>query len=69
MDNYTFTVKAADYNLIEGKKYHVRTQWTDEIMVFQGIDEGCPIFLYKIFPSMMIPWGAIDILEPVEDSQ
>jgi len=59
-------VKATDYELIEGRKYRLFTRYyMGVVLVYRGLSEdGNPLFVHDVFPVQMIPWPAIEKIEP-----
>jgi hypothetical protein len=57
--------------LVEGRKYHIVARFTDQFLEFMGIgavgsDHQDPVFMTTGLVTMMIPWEAIEKLEPVD---
>lgn len=61
-------VNAADIHLVQGRSYRVVARFTDSVMIYRGelLGDGNPVF-EKNLVTMMIPWPAIERLEPVDE--
>jgi hypothetical protein len=58
--------------VVPGKRYHVIAQFTDQDLEFMGIGAigtECqdPVFMTTGLVTMIIPWDAIETLDPVEE--
>jgi len=56
--------------VVPGKRYHVIAQFTDQDLEFMGTgavagERQDPVFLTTGMVNMMIPWDAIEKLDPV----
>jgi hypothetical protein len=71
--NFIFMIVANEWKcmVVPGKRYHVVAQFTDQDLEFTGIgavgsERQDPVFMTTGLVTMMIPRGAIEKLEPVE---
>jgi hypothetical protein len=58
--------------VVPGKRYRVHARFTDLDLEFMGIgafgtERQGPVFIKTGLVTMMIPWEAIEKLEPVEE--
>jgi hypothetical protein len=59
--------------LVPGKIYRITTRWGDEVVEYRGIgapgsDRQDPVFRSPGLVTSMIPWPAIEKIEPIEGS-
>ena len=57
--------------LVMGKIYRITTRWGDEEVEYRGIgatgsDRQDPVFRSSGLVTSMIPWPAIEMIEPIE---
>ncbi|MEI6293475.1 MAG: hypothetical protein WCP36_07310 [Methanomicrobiales archaeon] len=58
--------------VVPGRRYHVVARFTDQDLEFMGTgavssERKDPVFMTTGLVNMMIPWEAIEKLDPVEE--